>query len=136
MKIAKGSKFPTPVGPYSPAAIASPNSAIAFIGGQVPADEQGKLVGIGDFRKQFRIVMENVRRALAALGATFEDVAYIRGTLSRYEDYPAYTEERTKFYAKECPEGPPPTTTVIVTSLYHPDCLLEVDAIAVLPPKE
>ena len=45
-----------------------------FISGQVALDEKGELVGRGDLREQTRKVFENLKRALAAAGARFEDV--------------------------------------------------------------
>jgi enamine deaminase RidA (YjgF/YER057c/UK114 family) len=134
MEIYSGDPFPKPVGPYSSVAITNATSRLAFIAGQVAVDdESGVLIGIGDFRLQFAKVMENLRRALDGVGSSFEDIVYVRGHLSRQQDYLAYTEERYAFYGKECPRGAPPTTTLIVAALYHPDCLLEVDAVAVVP---
>ena len=48
------------------------------------------------------------------------------------DDLPAYREERERFYGKVFTSAPPPTTTLVVAGLYHPDCLFEVDAVAVL----
>jgi enamine deaminase RidA (YjgF/YER057c/UK114 family) len=50
----------------------------------------------------------------------------------RTDDLPAYREERERLYGEVCASGPPPTTTLVVGGLYHPDCLFEVDAVAVL----
>jgi 2-iminobutanoate/2-iminopropanoate deaminase len=135
VEIVSGPMFPPAVGPYSPAAITTGDSRIAFIAGQVAADDSGNIVGVGDFRAQFRQVMVNLDRALKALGGTFEDLLYVRGNLVRVEDFPAYTEERTAFYEEVCPNGAPPTTSLIVAALYHPDCLIEIDAVAALAPK-
>jgi enamine deaminase RidA (YjgF/YER057c/UK114 family) len=123
-----------PVGPYSQIAVAGPGARVAFIAGQVAADEQGELLGVGSFRDQFRYAFANLGRALEALGASFDDLAFVRGYLSRAENLPAYREERERFYAEACTHSPPPTTTLVVAGLYHPDCLLEVDAVAILGP--
>ena len=133
LEISQGPGFPPPVGPYSPAAVVQAGSKLAFIAGTVPADDQGRLLGVGDFERQFQTVWANIARALAELGADLTDIAYIRGNLSRYADYATYTSLRERFYADTFPDGAPPTTTLIVTSLYHPDCLLEIDITAVLP---
>jgi len=123
---------PLPVGPYSVAAVVEPGRRTVYISGQVSADTSGNLTGVGDFRAQFHGAFENLRRVLESLGASFEDVAYVRGHLVRAEDLPAYREERERFYGEVC-RSPPPTTTLVVAGLYHPDCLLEVDAVAALP---
>jgi enamine deaminase RidA (YjgF/YER057c/UK114 family) len=123
---------PTPVGPYSVAAVAEPGSRTVYISGQVSADAAGNLTGVGDFRAQFHGAFENLQRVLQSLGASFDDVAYVRGHLVRADDLPAYREERERFYVEVCTSAPPPTTTVVVAGLYHSDCLFEVDAVAVL----
>ncbi|MGH9890660.1 MAG: RidA family protein, partial [bacterium] len=81
VQIVGGPEFPPAVGPYSPAAVAEPGRPIAFIAGQVASDESGELIGVRDFRAQFQATMENLERVLAALGAGFEDLAYVRGHL-------------------------------------------------------
>ena len=123
---------PPPVGPYSQVAIVEAGSRVAHISGQVAADSDGELVGAGDFRTQFRVAAENLGKVLEALGVSFDDVAYVRGHLTRVSDLPAYREERERFYGRVCTKGPPPTTTLVVAALYHPDCLIELDAVAVL----
>ena len=123
---------PPAVGPFSHVAIVEPDRRQALISGQVAADSKGNLVGVGDFTVQCRLVFENLRKVVAALGATFDDVAFIRGYLSRAADLPAYREERERFYTRVCKNGFPPTTTLVVASLYHSDCLIEVEAVAVL----
>ncbi|MER6287783.1 RidA family protein [Streptomyces sviceus] len=44
------------------------------VSGQVAVDEDGKVVGEGDAAAQARQVFENLRRCLAAAGATFDEV--------------------------------------------------------------
>ncbi|MEZ5233428.1 MAG: RidA family protein [Acidimicrobiales bacterium] len=48
-----------------------------FISGQVSVDEQGHPVGVGDLAAQTEQVLRNLGHALAAAGATFDDVAKI-----------------------------------------------------------
>jgi enamine deaminase RidA (YjgF/YER057c/UK114 family) len=133
MEIRNLSSVPPPVGPYSHVAVTESGERLAHIAGQVGSDETGALVAPGDFVRQCRQAFANLQAALSELGASFEDVAYLRGYLARSEDLPAYREERERLYARVCPGKPPPTTTLVVAALYHPDCLFEVDAVAVLP---
>jgi enamine deaminase RidA (YjgF/YER057c/UK114 family) len=132
LEIVNPEGVPPPVGPYSQVAIAEPGARLALISGQVAADASGNLVGIGDFRAQFLAAFGNLGNVLGSLGASFDDVAFVRGYLTREADLPAYRDERERFYASACTQGPPPTTTLVVAGLYHPDCLLEVDAVAIL----
>ena len=78
---------PPAVGPFSHVAIVEPDRRQALISGQVAADSKGNLVGVGDFTVQCRLVFENLSKVVAALGATFDDVAFIRGYLSCAADY-------------------------------------------------
>lgn len=132
LKILNPDGAPAPVGPYSVASIVEGGARTAFIAGQVSADGAGNLTAIGDFRGQFRDAFQNLGRVLQSLGASFDDVAYTRGHLTRAEDLPAYREERERFFAEVCKAEPPPTTTLVVAGLYHPDCLFEIDAVAIL----
>ena len=45
-----------------------------YVSGQVSVNAQGDIVGKGDFRAQTKQVHENLKTALAAVGATFDDV--------------------------------------------------------------
>ena len=46
----------------------------AYVSGQVSVDERGEVVGPGDLRKQTVQAFENIKHALAAVGATFKEV--------------------------------------------------------------
>jgi enamine deaminase RidA (YjgF/YER057c/UK114 family) len=124
--------IPAPVGPYSQVAIGPSDRRVAHIAGQVAVDDSGDIVGVGDFRVQCRQALANLDRVVTAIGGTFEDVVYVRGYLRRAADLPAYREERERFYREATPNRPPPTTTLVVSALYHPDCLVEIDAVAML----
>lgn len=48
-----------------------------YIAGQVAFDQSGKLVGKEDFAAQTTQVFENLKLALAAIGATFDNVVKV-----------------------------------------------------------
>lgn len=108
---------------------------IVFISGQVAMDAQGHLVGKGDLRAQTKEVFENLKTALAASGATFDDVVKITWYVKGYNPQllPILRDVRDEYVKKE---APPASTLVGVTSLFQDDYLLEVDAIAVIPQKQ
>jgi enamine deaminase RidA (YjgF/YER057c/UK114 family) len=62
-----------PLGMYSNVACAK-GGTLVFISGQVAVDTEGKVVGKGDIQAQAVQVFENLKLALGAAGATFEDV--------------------------------------------------------------
>lgn len=45
-----------------------------YISGQVPVDEMGTIIGIGDINKQSMQVFENIKIALETVGLNFKDV--------------------------------------------------------------
>jgi reactive intermediate/imine deaminase len=109
--------------------IASGGTTI-YIAGQVPLDVQGNLVGAGDFRAQTRQVFENLKSALAAAGATFNDVVKLNNYFVDMSNLPLFREVRDQYVNTSVP---PASTTVEVRRLYRDDVLVEVEAIAVMP---
>ena len=99
-----------------------------FVAGQVAADENGELVGIGDAKAQSEQCFKNVEAALTAAGAGWDDVTKITCFLVNADDYAAYAEVRNGIF----PENGPASSTVIVTALVRPEMLVEVEAFAVI----
>jgi enamine deaminase RidA (YjgF/YER057c/UK114 family) len=103
-----------------------------LISGQMAFDKDGKVVRKGDERAQAARAIENVKLALDGVGATFNGVVKLDSYLvERPSNLPAYREARAQYLAKN--EYQPPSTTIGVSALVHPDLLLEVDAVVVLP---
>src|SRR6476620_5207216 len=73
-----------PTTSYSHVVVATPGKMI-FIAGQVANDKQGKLVGKDDLKAQATQVFENLKTALAAAGATFDDVVKINWYIKGYK---------------------------------------------------
>ena len=99
-----------------------------FVSGQVAADENGDLVGIGDARAQSEQCFRNIEAALTAAGAIWDDVTKITCFMVSADDYAAYAEVRNRIF----PENGPASSTVFVTALVRPEMLVEVEAYAVL----
>ncbi|GAA2952713.1 MULTISPECIES: RidA family protein [Streptomyces] len=100
------------------------------LSGQVALDERGEVVGAGDPLAQARQVFENLRRCLAAAGATFDDVVKLTFYVTDTAFLPAVREARDAYVDVE---RPPASTAVQVAALFRPKLLLEVEAFAVLP---
>jgi len=106
-----------------------------FISGQAPTDKNGQVVGKGDFRRQAQQVFDNIKAALDAVGATPDDVVKLTSFIvDMQKNLPAYREVRRQMFDKNA--HPPGSTTVGVSSLVNPDCLLEVEATVVLKDKQ
>ena len=125
--------IPAPLGPYTHVASVAAGAGLVFISGQVGADADGVLVHASDFRLQVRQAFKNLEGMLGSMGLGVSDVAFLRGFLTRNEDFDAIREERARWYAEVSPSANPPCSFVVVRGLYHPDCLFEVDAVAVRP---
>jgi enamine deaminase RidA (YjgF/YER057c/UK114 family) len=101
---------------------------IVYIAGQLGFDVSGKMPE--DFRGQTRQAFENLKNALAAVGAGFKDVVKINNYLV---DIPAnigtFREVRDQYLNMA---APPASTAVGVPALARPGALFEIEAIAVL----
>jgi enamine deaminase RidA (YjgF/YER057c/UK114 family) len=102
---------------------------MVFISGQVPLDNAGNLVGPGDFAAQAGQVFENIRLALADVGATFADVVKLNFYVLDVAQLRALREVRDRHVNVATP---PASTLVEVRRLFREDVLLEVEAVAVV----
>jgi len=105
-----------------------------FIAGQLGLGLDGKLAGApGDFRAQAKQAFENLKNALAAVGAGFEHVVKLNNYLTDIRAHlPIYREVRDGYVSTA---NPPASTTVQVGDLAIPGALYEVEAIVALPPR-
>ena len=104
-----------------------------YIAGQLGLDLDNRLVGgPGDFRAQCEKAFENLRLALAAVGAGFKDVVKITNYLVDMRHVAIFREVRDRFLAG-APQ--PASTTMAISQLARPGALFEIEAIAVLPGK-
>jgi enamine deaminase RidA (YjgF/YER057c/UK114 family) len=111
-----------------------PGGRMILISGQVAFDKTGNLIGKGDIRAQTKQVFENLKIALDAVGATFNDVVKISAyVVDIPTNFSGYSEVRWQYLEKN--DHPPASTTVGVAGLVSPDLLLEVDATVIVPDK-
>jgi 2-iminobutanoate/2-iminopropanoate deaminase len=102
---------------------------LVFVSGCVATDGQGRLVGGSDVVAQARQVHENMKRCLAAAGATFADICKVTVFLRDIGDRAKVNAIRKEYF------GPhrPASTLVEISRLVRDDYLIEVEATAVLP---
>jgi enamine deaminase RidA (YjgF/YER057c/UK114 family) len=106
--------------------VIAPAGRRASISGQVALDSLGAVVGVGDFRAQCVQVFENLRRALASVGATFADVV----STNMYVTDLSHLDVLARYLPAE---AAPASTLVQVVALYRPELMIEIAAEAVLP---
>jgi enamine deaminase RidA (YjgF/YER057c/UK114 family) len=106
---------------------------IVYIAGQLGLDIDGKVAGgPGDFRAQARATFENLKNALAAVGASFADVVKLNNYLTDLGHLPIFREVRDAYVNTQ---HPPASTTIQISKLAREGALLETEAIAILPAK-
>jgi enamine deaminase RidA (YjgF/YER057c/UK114 family) len=100
-----------------------------YIAGQVALDPTGTLVGPGDIRAQARQVFDNLKAALQAVGAGFEQVVKLNYYLLDATHLPVVREVRDEYVNIQ---QPPASTAVEVRRLFRDDLLIEVEAVAAI----
>src|SRR5207244_4239114 len=100
-----------------------------YVAGQVALDKSGTVVGKGEFAAQTTQVFENLKLALAAVGATFDNLVKVTTYVTDMSQIQSLRDIRAKYYGKL----PPASTLVEIRKLAHPDLMIEIEAIAVIP---
>ncbi len=104
---------------------------IIYIAGQLGLDVNNNIVGgPGDFRAQAVQTFENLKNALAAVGASFKDVVKMNNYLTSLSYLPIFREVRDAYVNTS---APPASTTIEIPKLAREGALLESEAIVVLP---
>ena len=118
---------------YSQVAVAS-GSKLVFVAGQVARDADGGKVGEGDLAAQVEQSYLNLGTALAAVGASFDDVAKLTVYFVDWtpDKAPQFLEGVARAKTALGSTANPPLTGIGVAVLAEPDLLVEVEATAVL----
>jgi enamine deaminase RidA (YjgF/YER057c/UK114 family) len=112
-------------------AVASTGGRTIWISGQISTDTNGEVVGAGDLRAQTVQVFENLRVALTAAGAAFDDVVKMNIYVVNYkpEDRSIVREVRSRYLSAE---SPPASTLVGVTALAIEGLMIEIEVTAIV----
>ena len=116
------------VAEYAYAATAPKDARLIFLAGSCPLDDDGSTVAVGDYAGQAAACIETMKRALAAAGATIDDVISTRVLVAsaRQADLvTAWEVVRDAFGEHDVP-----STLLGVTVLGYDDQLVEIEAIA------
>jgi enamine deaminase RidA (YjgF/YER057c/UK114 family) len=113
---------------YTQVVTASGFGKLIIISGQLPLDQDNKLIGEGDIEAQTRACYENLRRALRAAGADFSNV--IRMT-TYVTDLVNQAKGIRKVRAEIFGTTTPPASTMIEIPMLVNNMLIEVEAWAV-----
>ncbi|ATY09205.1 RidA family protein [Amycolatopsis sp. AA4] len=111
---------------FTHVAVVPPGATTVYVGGQNAVDASGKLVGGTDVAAQVERVMANLKTALAAAGATVQDVVMLNILLVEDVDL----AQAYPVAAAGLAGATPPVTAQRVAGLAVPGALVEVSAIA------
>lgn len=104
-----------------------PGTRYISISGQLAFDENGKLVGEGDFLLQSRTCLDNIRKILEGFGASMSDIVDVKIYVKEMRDLEALHELRLQYF-----KDPLPTSTLVqITSFVNKNALIEISAVAI-----
>ncbi|HEY7239349.1 MAG TPA: RidA family protein [Burkholderiales bacterium] len=119
----------TPSGHFSQAIAIEAKGTIVFLSGMTARRADGTIAGIGNIEAQTRQVCENLKSAVEAAGGSLDDVCRVDVFVRNIEHFDAIHKVRREYF-----KAPAPASTMVeVTKMVHPDYLIEINAIAVLP---
>lgn len=106
-------------------------SRMVFISGQVGWDENQKIVGKDDLKKQTEKAFENLKLAIQKVGGTMENIVMLRLYLVNYQqqDGAIISDALKKYFGTT---SPPASTWINVQGLANEDFLIEVEAQAMI----
>jgi len=99
---------------------------LVIVSGQAAIDEQGQLVGVGDFDAQAEQAFANLRRTLEAAGSSLDKIVKVTIYLTDMSNFPKIVELRGRHFTEPWPAD----TIVGVTALALPELEIEIEAIA------
>ncbi|GGB70130.1 RidA family protein [Blastomonas aquatica] len=120
---------PDPLGAYA----ISPGwkaGGFLFLSGQAAIDEQGAIVGAGDFDAQLKATFAAIDRVLAAGGSDRSAIIKVTIYLTDMANFPHIVEARRQYFTPPWPAD----TVVEVRALALPELMVEIDVIALAGP--
>jgi enamine deaminase RidA (YjgF/YER057c/UK114 family) len=102
-----------------------------WIGGQTGSDAAGSIVERGDVVAQFARALRNLQTALRAAGCEAEDTVKLTYYLTDLAEYKRNLTAIGSEYREVFGRHYPASTLVEVRSLFDPNALVEIEAVAV-----
>jgi enamine deaminase RidA (YjgF/YER057c/UK114 family) len=135
MQPAKPSRSVNPdeLGPARGFSHATVAGGLVWLGGQIGSDVTGKVPEPGDVVAQFTRAIRNVSIALRAVGSVPADTVKLTYYVTDLKTYKDNLRAIGSAYREVFGHHYPATTLVEVTSLFDPDALVEIEAVAVCP---
>jgi enamine deaminase RidA (YjgF/YER057c/UK114 family) len=101
---------------------------ILFLSGQVAYTPEGAMAHRGDFKAQARGTYEAIKKLVESQGGTMASIIKITTYVTNMHYRVDLAPIREEFFGKKGPAS----TLLEVSSLAHPDLMIEIEAIAVV----
>lgn len=107
-----------------------PPGYVIHLTGQVAWNADSEIVGLNDVRAQTQQCYENIRILLQEVGGNLHDIVSVTTYFLDLQHLPVIQDVRSTYFS----HAPAPvSTSVRVAGLGHPDFLVELTPIAVVP---
>lgn len=102
---------------------------ILFCSGQTSVNEEGYPIHVGNMAAQINKTLDNIETVLHQAGFEFSDIVQFKYYTT---DIVAFSEAAKELMERIIKKGCKPSSTLLgVTALFHPDIMVEIEAIAV-----
>ncbi len=101
-----------------------------YLAGQCAYDGTGKVLHKGDLVAQLDQSMANLAEVLKAAEMKFADVVQLNLFVLSRDDYTTARKELGKIWKRHCGKHYPAMALFMVSGLYEPDALIEIQGIA------
>src|SRR5438067_13940325 len=122
-------KIRQPSGHFSQAISIEAKGKLVFMSGMTARRADGTIAGVGDIEAQTRQVCENIKAAVEAAGGGMDDICRVDVYIRNMEQFEAIHKVRREYFREPLPAS----SMVEVVKMTHPDYLIEINAIAVIP---
>lgn len=116
---------------FSQGVIIPAEARILLVGGQNAVSPEGEVVGKGDIGKQTGQALANMVKVIEAAGGRLENLVKMTLVIQQGADLSPGFAEWMKLWGQR--PNPPTVATLMVAGLAHPDYLIEIEALVVLP---
>ena len=119
-----------PVGVFSQATcVETAEGTWVYVSGLTARNRDGSVAAVGDVSGQTETILENMEALLAEVGGSLDDILKVTVYIVDMNHFAAIHEVRRRYFRPPYPAS----TMVQVSRLVHPDSLIEIDAVALVP---
>ncbi len=101
---------------------------LVLVSGQAAVNDQGEVVGVGDFDAQARQAVRNLDRVLKAAGSSLDQVIKVTIFVTDMSYFPEVVTLRGEVFSQPYPAD----TICEVQALAYPELMFEIEAIALV----